>query len=185
MNNTQKYKLDTAGIAAMAVFVPIYIFVRKGIFASVAPQDNLVETVVIICLMGMYSAIFGYVSAGIGGFLAVVCACSLCADTSMFGEAFAMASFGVVLGFFADKLKVRDGAFGKKEMLLFMLLNFTVCITALIYVRPFLDFMLYGKDLFVLVRVGIIETLICAVPMGIITTFLIFSISKLIRYVKT
>ena len=60
--------------------------------------------------------------------------------------AFATAVYGLVIGLFAKKINVKDGYFGRKEIVTFILANLVANVLAWVIIAPVGDIVIYKED---------------------------------------
>lgn len=85
--------------------------------------------------------------------------------------------FGLIMGGFYDKFKIRAGEFGGREYFDFAALSLFAEIASTVMVMPMLAFMIYGDNLFDTITMGVkslvgnsvVTLVICGVILGIIS----------------
>ena len=183
MNNHTRYKLDTAGIVAFIVGVIVLTTVVKVLYTGKpggVSLSILITTDVVIVLV---ATLFGPISGSLTGFLGVVCGSAYIGMPILFVDALSFAIVGLLVGLFADKYGVRENSFTLKNMYLWNVTHIMALIVSFIFVRPYLNYLFMKIDLFNEIGSGINTTIICAFPVGIVLTCVLFLVSKSVKFV--
>lgn len=90
------------------------------------------------------------------------------------------AFFGFVLGFIANKLKVDEGEFGKKDIVLFNASQAVVHFVSWALVAPILDIVIYAEPANKVFLQGVVSALVNIVATAVVGTILLFAYSKAI-----
>lgn len=184
-SKTLRYKIGTTEIIALVVLVILSILIKKFVFIDVALESSTAEHLTHITLLSVFSALYGAVVGGVGGFVSTVCVYVIFGETVGYGNALAMAAFGFFAGRFASVYLIRDGLFAKKKLFVFAAMNSIACIVALVYVKPFLNYIIYDVDLMAAVREGIKETIIFSTAVNLILTVILYWVNRTIARKKT
>ena len=182
MNSFLKYKLDSAGIAAFVIGV-LAIMGMNYVIYEFGNNDEFTASIVSEVIINIVATFFGAISGGLTGFLGKVCADAACKQQILFGDAFSYGVIGLFVGQFADKYLVREGKFEKKQILLWNASDIMALIAAFIFVKPLIDYVVYDKDLFASLEGSLSIVFVCAIPVGILLTILLFFLGLIIRFI--
>ena len=83
-----------------------------------------------------------------------------------------------IVGLVYPRLKVDEGEFGKKDILLFNLFQIAANVIAWIIIAPLLDIIVYGEPANLVFTQGAVAALSNAVSMGVIGTLLLYLYSR-------
>ena len=183
MNNTLKYKLDTAGIVAFVIGVSISVIVGRLFFFG-TNVNEVARLIFIEVIVNICATLFGAISGALAGFLGVICSMAICGQDIMFSDAVALAAIGTFIGIFAWKYGVREGNVGRTNLLLWSLMNALSLLVSFVFIKPFADFLVYDKNLFSGLDMGFRVLLICVFPVGIGLAIFFVLVSKFIQNVK-
>ena len=182
MNNFLKYKLDTAGIAAFVIGVLAIMGMEYLMYES-GNNDEFTICILAEVIINIVATFFGSISGGLTGFLGIVCADAACKHQVFYAQALTYGVIGIFMGQFADKYLVREGKFGKKQIVLWNIADVMALIASFIFVKPLIDYVVYEKDLFESLEGSLSIVFVCAVPVGILLTILLFFIGLIIRFI--
>lgn len=185
MNDPFKYKLDNASIFAFVIAVIAMCIISKIFFGSSLDFSALDCILVFEAIVVIIATLFGASAGLLTGFLGVISSMDLCGTTISFSAAIAMALLGVYVGWFANKYGVREGKLSIKEMLFWIVIHASALIAAFVFVQPFIDYVVYDKDLFDGVRRGFIVTGIGTFASGLIIVSFLFLYSKIHIFLDT
>ena len=138
MKNESVVKVVATGIGAALFFVLArFVSIPSGI-----PNTNITFQ---YAIQAVFAVLYGPIVGCLSGFIGHVLA-----DMSWGGVwwswAFATAVYGLIVGFFAKKINVKDGYFGKKEILFFILANLVANAVAWGVIAPVGDILIYKED---------------------------------------
>ena len=125
-------------------------------------------------VLAFFSAIFGPVVGG---------AIGLIGDALFYGGVwwswvFPDAVFGIIVGLFAAKYKVKEGSFGGKEIGLFNIVQVVANALAWILVAPVLDIVIYAEPVNKVFTQGVTAFVANVIIIGILGTLLLIAYSK-------
>ena len=95
--------------------------------------------------LAFFAAVFGPVVGGIIGLLGHALGDALFYGSVWWSWVFPDALFGIVMGLFVKKYMIRDGGFGKKEIVLFNIVQVVANAVAWIILAPVLDIVIYAE----------------------------------------
>lgn len=138
MKNDSVKKVVATGIGAALFFVLArFVAIPSGI-----PNTNIAFQ---YAVQAVFAVLYGPVVGCLSGFIGHVLT-----DMSWGGVwwtwAFATAIYGLIVGLFANKINVKDGFFGKKEILYFAVANLVANLVAWGLVAPVGDIVIYKED---------------------------------------
>ena len=129
-------------------------------------------------LGSFFGALFGPIAGGLIAFIG-----HALSDSVQYGSAWwswvvasGVACFGA--GLVYPKLKVEEGIFGVRDILLFNGYQIVANAIAWILVAPILDIVIYAEPVNLVFTQGITATLLNAISAGVIGTLLLFAYSK-------
>lgn len=91
------------------------------------------------------AAVFGPIVGGVVGLLGHALGDALFYGSIWWSWVFPEAVFGVIMGLFAAKYAIKDGDFGKKQIVLFNVVQVVANAIAWIVVAPVLDIVIYAE----------------------------------------
>lgn len=185
MNNKYKYKLDTAGIIALVIGVLILVVVTRVIYYNTADSSSIGISIVSEAAVAIVGTLFGPIIAVLLGFLGTLCANAYCGIPFMYLEALYLAVFGLLIGFVAEKFGIRENRFKLKNAVLFFLMHISAVIAVFVFVKPYADYMILGRDLFAGLSLGIHMVYVCGLIVGTAITVALYIAGKMIHYVKS
>lgn len=124
-------------------------------------------------LLAFFAAVFGPIVGGIIGLLGHALGDALFYGSVWWSWVFPDALFGIAMGLFAKKFAVQEGGFGKKQGILFNVVQVAANLVAWVALAPLLDVLIYAEPVskvftqglfaFVgnIIVIGILGTLIC------------------------
>lgn len=98
-----------------------------------------------VALLAFMAAIFGPVVGGVVGLLGHALGDALFYGSIWWSWVFPEAVFGIGLGLFAAKFAIKDGDFGKAQIVLFNIVQVVANAIAWIAVAPLLDVVIYAE----------------------------------------
>ncbi len=127
---------------------------------------------------GFFAALFGPIAGGLIAFIG-----HALSDAVQYGSvwwswvvASGVACFGT--GLVYPKLKVEEGEFGKREVILYNVYQIVSNAVAWILVAPILDIVVYSEPVNLVFTQGVVAAISNAVSAGVIGTLLLFAYSK-------
>ncbi|MBQ7868146.1 MAG: ECF-type riboflavin transporter substrate-binding protein [Clostridia bacterium] len=137
----QKNSIKTVvaiGIGAALFFVlGRFVAIPSGI-----PNTNITLQYAILALLAV---MYGPVAGGLIGFIGHTLIDLSWGGSPWWSWVIASAFVGVVVGLFANKIKLNEGNFGKKEIITFAIANIVANVIAWVGVAPVLDILIYAE----------------------------------------
>lgn len=129
-------------------------------------------------LLAFLAAVFGPVVGGIVGLLGHAIGDALFYGSVWWSWVFPDAVFGIIVGLFAAKYKVKEGSFGGKEIGLFNIVQVVANALAWILVAPVLDIVIYAEPVNKVFTQGVAAFVANVIIIGILGTLLLVAYSK-------
>lgn len=129
-------------------------------------------------LLAFLAAVFGPVVGGIVGLLGHAIGDALFYGSVWWSWVFPDAVFGIIVGLFAAKYKVKEGSFGGKEIGLFNIVQVVANALAWILVAPVLDIVIYAEPVKKVFTQGVTAFVANVIIIGILGTLLLVAYSK-------
>ena len=138
MKNNSIKNVVAIGIGAALFFVlGRFVALPIGI-----PNTNITLQYAVLGLLAM---MYGPVAGGLIGFIGHTLIDLSWGGSPWWSWVLASAFVGVVVGLFAKKIKLSEGEFGKKEIVIFAIANVVANAIAWIVVAPVLDILIYAE----------------------------------------
>ena len=138
MKNDSVKKVVATGIGAALFFVLArFVAVPSGI-----PNTNITFQ---YAIQAVFAVLYGPVVGCLSGFIGHVL-CDMSWGGVWWSWAFATGVYGLVVGFFADKINVKDGYVAKKEFFTFVVANLVANLLAWLLIAPIGDIVIYKED---------------------------------------
>jgi len=126
-------------------------------------------------VLAFFSAIFGPV---VGGAIGHALGDAVFYGSVWWSWVFPDAVFGIIVGLFAAKYKVKEGSFGGKEIGLFNIVQVVANALAWILVAPVLDIVIYAEPVNKVFTQGVAAFVANVIIIGILGTLLLVAYSK-------
>ena len=129
-------------------------------------------------VLAFFSAIFGPVVGGAIGLIGHALGDAVFYGSVWWSLVFPDAVFGIIVGLFAAKYKVKEGSFGGKEIGLFNIVQVVANALAWILVAPVLDIVIYAEPVKKVFTQGVTAFVANVIIIGILGTLLLVAYSK-------
>ena len=129
-------------------------------------------------VLAFFSAIFGPVVGGAIGLIGHALGDAVFYGSVWWSWVFPDAVFGIIVGLFAAKYKVKEGRFGGKEIGLFNIVQVVANALAWILVAPVLDIVIYAEPVKKVFTQGVTAFAANVIIIGILGTLLLIAYSK-------
>lgn len=129
-------------------------------------------------VLAFFAAVYGPVVGGIVGLLGHALGDALFYGSIWWSWVFPEAVFGIIVGLFAAKYKVKEGGFGGKEIAMFNIMQVIGNAVAWIVVAPVLDIVIYAEPANKVFAQGATACILNVVIIGILGTLLLAAYSK-------
>ena len=138
MKNNSIKNVVAIGIGAALFFVlGRFVAIPSGI-----PNTNFTLQ---YAILGLLAIMYGPVAGGLIGFIGHTLIDLSWGGSPWWSWVIASAFVGVVVGLFANKIKLNEGNFGKKEIITFAIANIVANVIAWVGVAPVLDILIYAE----------------------------------------
>lgn len=162
----------------VAIGIGSAVFMILGRFGAIPtgiPNTNIETSYAFLALMAvLYGPIAGFSIGFIGHALKDLVPTGL----PWFSWVIASASVGLILGLSWRKLKVNEGDFEKKEIILFNIYQIVANSIAWLLIAPTLDIFIYAEPSNKVYLQGIAAAISNSITVGVLGTILIYTYSK-------
>ncbi|WP_195428495.1 ECF-type riboflavin transporter substrate-binding protein [Clostridium sp. D46t1_190503_E9] len=169
-------KMSIKTIVAIGIGAAVFMILgRFGAIPSGIPNTNIETSYAFLALMSvLYGPIAG-ISIGLIG--------HALKDLVFFGSPWfswviASAVVGLIIGLSWKKLKVNDGEFDKKEIIVFNIYQVIANLIAWLLVAPTLDILIYAEPANKVYLQGIVAAISNSITVGILGTILLYTYAK-------
>ncbi|MCF0147716.1 MAG: ECF-type riboflavin transporter substrate-binding protein [Clostridium sp.] len=171
-----KKDLSIKTIVAIGIGAAVFMILgRFGSIPSGIPNTNIETSYAFLALMAV---LYGPIAGLSIGFIGHALKDLVFYGSPWFSWVIASAGVGLILGLGWNKLKVNDGEFQKKEIIIFNIYQVAANILAWIIIAPTLDVIIYAEPINKVYLQGIIAAISNSITVGILGTFLINTYSK-------
>lgn len=171
-----KKNLSIKTIVAIGIGAAVFMILgRFGSIPSGIPNTNIETSYVFLALM---AALYGPIAGVSIGFIGHALKDLVFYGSPWFSWVIASACVGLILGLAWNKLKVNEGEFQKKEIIVFNIYQVVANVISWIIIAPTLDIIIYAEPINKVYLQGIIAAISNSVTVGILGTFLINTYSK-------
>ena len=171
-----KKNLSIKTIVAIGIGAAVFMILgRFGSIPSGIPNTNIETSYAFLALM---AALYGPIAGVSIGFIGHALKDLVFYGSPWFSWVIASASVGLILGLAWNKLKVNEGEFQKKEIIVFNIYQVVANVISWIIIAPTLDIIIYAEPINKVYLQGIIAAISNSVTVGILGTFLINTYSK-------
>lgn len=125
-----------------------------------------------------FSALFGPIAGGLIAFIGHALSDSIQYGSAWWSWVIASGVAGFLMGLVYPKLKIEEGEFGGKDIVLFNVCQIIANVIAWVVVAPVLDIVIYAEPVNLVFTQGIVAAISNAVSAGVIGTILLVLYSK-------
>lgn len=171
-----KKSLSIKTIVAIGIGAALFIILTR--FASIPtwiPNTNIETSYAVLSFMSLlYGPIAGFAIGFIGHFFS---------DIVMYGSPWiswviATGVFGLIIGLISSKLKVDEGVFGKKELLIFNLTQIIANAFSWFLLAPALDILIYAEPANKVFTQGLVAGVSNMITVAVLGTILAAAYAK-------
>lgn len=159
------------GIGTALFIVLTNVQIPLGFIPNTAMQTRA-------ALLAFFSAVFGPVVGGAIGLIGHALGDAVFYGSVWWSWVFPDAVFGIIVGLFAAKYRVKEGSFGKKEIALFNIVQVVANAVSWILVAPVLDILIYAEPANKVFVQGGGATIANVIIIGILGTLLLAAYAK-------
>lgn len=171
-----KQKFGIKQVVAIGIGTALFIVLTNAqVPFLIVPNTALQSRVAVLTF---FSAIYGPVVGAAIGLIGHALGDALFYGSIWWSWVFPEAIFAIAVGLFAGKYKVREGSFGKKEIVLFNVLQVIGNAAAWIVVAPLLDVAIYAEPANKVFGQGAFAFLGNIIVAGVLGTLLLLAFSK-------
>lgn len=169
-------KLSIKTIVAIGIGAAVFMILgRFGSIPSGIPNTNIETCYAFLALMAV---LYGPVAGVAIGFIGHGLKDLVFYGSPWFSWVIASAAVGLIIGLAWKKLKVNEGEFGKKEMIVFNIYQIIANAIAWLLVAPTLDIVIYAEPANKVYLQGAVAGASNAITVGILGTILLYTYSK-------
>ena len=171
-----KKNLSIKTIVAIGIGAAVFMILgRFGSIPSGIPNTNIESCYAFLALM---AALYGPIAGLSIGFIGHALKDLVFYGSPWFSWVIASAGVGLILGLAWNKLKVNEGEFQKKEIIIFNIYQVAANVISWIIIAPTLDIIIYAEPVNKVYLQGIIAAISNSITVGLLGTFLINTYSK-------
>lgn len=162
----------------VAIGIGAAVFMILGRFASIPTvvPNTYIETS--YAFLALISAIYGPVVGFLVGFIGHTLKDLLAGGSPWFSWILGSAFLGLIIGLIANKIKVNEGEFKTREIIIFNIVQILGNIIAWMVIAIGLDTIIYAEPFNKIYFQGITASILNAISVGVIGTILIYTYSK-------
>ncbi|MCR1949548.1 ECF-type riboflavin transporter substrate-binding protein [Clostridium sp. DSM 100503] len=169
-------KLSIKTIVAIGIGAAVFMILgRFGAIPSGIPNTNIETSYAFLALM---SVLYGPIAGIAIGFIGHALKDLVFFGSPWFSWVIASAVVGLIIGLSWKKLKVNDGEFDKKEIIVFNIYQVIANLIAWLLVAPTLDILIYAEPANKVYLQGIVSAISNSITVGILGTILLYTYAK-------
>lgn len=169
-------KLSIKTIVAIGIGAAVFMILgRFGSIPTGIPNTNIETSYAFLALMAV---LYGPIAGVSIGFIGHALKDLVFYGQPWFSWIIASATVGVILGLAWNKLKVNDGEFQKKEIIIFNIYQVVANVIAWILIAPTLDIVIYVEPADKVYLQGIVAAISNSITVGILGTILVYTYAK-------
>lgn len=169
-------KLSIKTIVAIGIGAAVFMILgRFGSIPSGIPNTNIETSYAFLALMAV---LYGPIAGVSIGFIGHALKDLVFYGQPWFSWIIASATVGLIIGLAWNKLKVNDGEFQKKEIIIFNIYQVIANIIAWMLIAPTLDIIIYVEPVDKVYLQGIVAAISNSITVGILGTILVYTYAK-------
>lgn len=169
-------KLSIKTIVAIGIGAAVFMILgRFGSIPSGIPNTNIETSYAFLALMAV---LYGPIAGVSIGFIGHALKDLVFYGQPWFSWIIASATVGLIIGLAWNKLKVNDGEFQKKEIIIFNIYQVVANVIAWILIAPTLDIVIYVEPADKVYLQGIVAAISNSITVGILGTILVYTYAK-------
>lgn len=169
-------KLSIKTIVAIGIGSAVFMILgRFGSIPSGIPNTNIETCYAFLALMAI---LYGPIAGVAIGFTGHVLKDLVFYGSPWFSWVIASAAVGLIIGLAWKKLKVNEGEFDTKEIIIFNIYQIIANAIAWLLVAPTLDIVIYAEPVSKVYAQGAVAGVSNAITVGILGTILLYTYSK-------
>ncbi|MBU5594535.1 ECF-type riboflavin transporter substrate-binding protein [Amphibacillus sp. MSJ-3] len=171
-----KKSLSIKTIVAIGIGSAVYVILGRFLTIPTGIPNTNIETA--IAFLAFIAVLFGPIAGGLIGLIGHALKDILMWGSIWWSWVFVSLFIGFAIGFYAYKVKLEDGVFGKKEIISFNLVQIIVQIIGWGVLAPTLDISIYAEPANKVFTQGLVAALTNIISVGVISTILLISYAK-------
>lgn len=169
-------KLSIKTIVAIGIGAAVFMILgRFGSIPSGIPNTNIETSYAFLALMAV---LYGPIAGVAIGFIGHALKDLVFYGSPWFSWVIASAVVGLIIGLAWNRLKVNDGEFEKKEIIVFNIYQVIANLIAWLLVAPTLDIIIYAEPANKVYLQGIIAAISNSITVGVLGTILLYTYAK-------
>ena len=169
-------KLSIKTIVAIGIGAAVFMILgRFGSIPTGIANTNIETSYAFLALMAV---LYGPIAGVSIGFIGHALKDLVFYGQPWFSWIIASATVGVILGLAWNKLKVNDGEFKKKEIIIFNIYQVVANAIAWLLIAPTLDIVIYAEPAKKVYLQGIVAAISNSITVGILGTILVYTYAK-------
>lgn len=169
-------KLSIKTIVAIGIGAAVFMILgRFGSIPTGIPNTNIETSYAFLALMAV---LYGPIAGVSIGFIGHALKDLVFYGQPWFSWIIASATVGLIIGLAWNKLKVNDGEFQKKEIIIFNIYQVVANVIAWILIAPTLDIVIYVEPADKVYLQGIVAAISNSITVGILGTILVYTYAK-------
>lgn len=169
-------KLSIKTIVAIGIGAAVFMILgRFGSIPSGIPNTNIETSYAFLALMAV---LYGPIAGVAIGFIGHALKDLVFYGSPWFSWVIASAVVGLILGLSWKKLKINEGEFEKKEIIVFNIYQVIANLIAWLLVAPTLDVIIYAEPANKVYLQGIVAVISNSITVGVLGTILLYTYAK-------
>lgn len=169
------FEVNVKTVVAIGVGTALFVALSYVQIPSPVPNTSIQARVAILAF---FSAVFGPIAGGLIGLFGHALADSMQYGGIWWSWVISSAVMGFILGLFVDLYKINIGGFGKKQIIIFNIIQIITNTISWGMVAPFLDVKIYSEPSNKVIAQGIVAASANMVTVGVLATLLAIGYSK-------
>jgi energy-coupling factor transport system substrate-specific component len=173
---TMKKNLSVRTIVAIGIGSAVFLILgRFGSIPTFIPNTNVETSYAFLSLMAM---VFGPIAGLFIGFIGHTLKDAIFYGSPWFSWVIASSIFGLIVGFASLKINMNEGEFGKKQIIMFNIMQVIANAIAWFVVAPTLDIIIYAEPANKVYLQGLVAGVSNMVTVAILGTILLITYAK-------
>ncbi|MFB1049872.1 ECF-type riboflavin transporter substrate-binding protein [Paraliobacillus sp. JSM ZJ581] len=171
-----KFSLSIKTIVAIGIGAAVYVILGRFINIPTGIPNTQIETT--IAFLAFMSVLFGPVAGGLIGFIGHALKDVLMWGSVWWSWVFISLFVGFFIGLFAYRIKVQEGAFGRRQIIHFNIVQIIVQVVGWCFFGPILDIIIYAEPANKVFTQGAVAGVSNIISVGVLGTILLVSYAK-------
>lgn len=174
MNKTKGLSVKT--IVAIGIGAAVFIILAR--FASIPTFLPNTEIQIVYSFLALMSVVYGLRAGLYIGLIGHTLKDVIFYGNPWFSWVIASGVVGLIIGASKNRIKIEEGVFGVKKVIIFNIYQMTANILAWLVVAPCLDILIYGEPVNKVFLQGMFAGLSNVISVGVVGTIILASYSK-------